>query len=138
MFQCKNVRSVKLRLNYKVKMIYFNKSMHRQLKKQQESITWYLRSSTTACLHFGAKFHCTTCLLYIYIILPQHLNFHYFSLFMTKIHTTMVSWKIFSLHHFDLHIIIRWPENVKRVNKICIHCGHFIHCYILLNSVSFF
>jgi hypothetical protein len=28
------------------------------------------------------------------------------------------------LHHFDLHIIIRWPENVKRVNKICIHCGH--------------
>ena len=31
------------------------------------------------------------------------------------------------LHHFDLHIIIRWPENVK----ICIHCGHFIHCYIL-------
>ena len=36
------------------------------------------------------------------------------------------------LHHFDLHIIIRWPENVKRVNKIC------IHCYILLNSVLFF
>jgi hypothetical protein len=32
------------------------------------------------------------------------------------------------LYHFDLHIIIRWPENVKRVNKICIHCGHFIHC----------
>jgi hypothetical protein len=27
---------------------------------------------------------------YIYIILPQHLNFHYFSLFMTKIHTTVV------------------------------------------------
>jgi hypothetical protein len=42
------------------------------------------------------------------------------------------------LRHFDLHIIIRWPENVKRVNKICIHCGHFIHCYILLNSVLFF
>jgi hypothetical protein len=30
--------------------------MHRQLKKQQESIAWHLRSSTTACLHFGAKF----------------------------------------------------------------------------------
>ena len=42
------------------------------------------------------------------------------------------------LHHFDLHIIIRWPENVKRVSKISIHCGHFIHCYILLNSVLFF
>ena len=27
---------------------------------------------------------------YTYIILPQHLNFHYFSLFMTKIHTTVV------------------------------------------------
>jgi hypothetical protein len=28
----------------------------------------------------------------IYIILPQHdLNFHYFSLFMTKIHTTVVT-----------------------------------------------
>ena len=53
--------------------------MHRQLKKQQESIAWHLRSSTTACLHFGAKF-----------TLPQHLNFHYFSLFITKIHTTVV------------------------------------------------
>ena len=42
------------------------------------------------------------------------------------------------LLHFDLHIIIRWPENVKRLKKICIHCGHFIHCYILLNVVSFF
>ena len=41
------------------------------------------------------------------------------------------------LHGFDLYIIIRWPENVKRVNKICVHCGHFIHCYILLNSVLF-
>jgi hypothetical protein len=39
---------------------------------------------------------------------------------------------------FDLHIIIRWPENVRRVNKICLHCGHFIHCYILLNFVYFF
>jgi len=27
---------------------------------------------------------------FIYIILPQHLNFHYFSLLMTKIHTTVV------------------------------------------------
>jgi hypothetical protein len=42
------------------------------------------------------------------------------------------------LHRFDLHIIIRWPENVRRVNKICLHCGHFIHCYILLNFVLFF
>ena len=42
------------------------------------------------------------------------------------------------LHHCDLHIIIRWPENVKRVNKICIHCGHFIHCCILLNSALYF
>ena len=30
--------------------------MHRQFEKQQESIAWHLRSSTTACLHFGAKF----------------------------------------------------------------------------------
>ena len=37
------------------------------------------------------------------------------------------------LHRFDIHIFIRWPENVRRVNKICLHCGHFIHCYILLN-----
>jgi hypothetical protein len=42
------------------------------------------------------------------------------------------------LHRFDLHIIIRWPKNVRRVNKICLHCGHFIHCYILLNFVLFF
>ena len=41
-------------------------------------------------------------------------------------------------YRFDLHIIIRWPENVRRVNKICLHCGHFIHCYILLNFVLFF
>jgi hypothetical protein len=43
--------------------------MHRQLKKQQESIAWHLRSSTTACLHFGAK--CTLhnlSLIYIYIL----------------------------------------------------------------------
>ena len=26
----------------------------------------------------------------LYIILPQHLNFHYFFLFMTKIHTTVI------------------------------------------------
>ena len=30
------------------------------------------------------------------------------------------------LHRFDLHIIITWPENVRRLNKICLHCGHFI------------
>jgi hypothetical protein len=36
------------------------------------------------------------------------------------------------LHRFDLHIIIRWPKNVRRVNKICLNCGYFIHCYILL------
>jgi hypothetical protein len=42
------------------------------------------------------------------------------------------------LYRFDLHIIIRWPENVRRVNKIWLHCGHFIHCYILLNFVLFF
>ena len=36
------------------------------------------------------------------------------------------------LHRFDLQIIIRWPENVRRVYKICLHCGNFIHCYILL------
>ena len=41
------------------------------------------------------------------------------------------------LHRFDLHIIIRWPENVRRVNNICLHCGHFLHCYILLNFVLF-
>ena len=41
------------------------------------------------------------------------------------------------LHRFDLHIIIRWPKNVRRVNKICLHCGHFIHCYILLNLYYF-
>ena len=28
------------------------------------------------------------------------------------------------LHRPDLHIIIRWPNNVRRVNKICLHCGH--------------
>ena len=42
------------------------------------------------------------------------------------------------LHRFDLHTIIRWPENVSRVNKICLNCGYFIHCYILLNVVLFF
>ena len=42
------------------------------------------------------------------------------------------------LYRFDLHIISRWPENVRRVNKIWLHCGHFIHCYILLNFVLFF
>jgi hypothetical protein len=42
------------------------------------------------------------------------------------------------LHRFDLRIIIRWPENVRRVNKICLHGGHFIHCYVLLNFVLFF
>ena len=42
------------------------------------------------------------------------------------------------LYRFDLHIIIRWPENVRRGNNICLHCGHFIHCYILLNFVLFF
>ena len=38
------------------------------------------------------------------------------------------------LHHSqsDLHIIIRWPENVRRVNKICLHCGHFIHCFFVV------
>jgi hypothetical protein len=42
--------------------------MHRQLKKQQESIAWHLRSSTTACLHFGAKFTLhNLSLIYIYI-----------------------------------------------------------------------
>jgi hypothetical protein len=44
---------------------------------------------------------------------------------------------VYFMHHFDLHIIIRWPDNVKRVHKICIHCGHFIHCYILLNYVLY-
>ena len=48
-------------------------------------------------------------------------------------HIFIVLWTC--LHHFDLHIIIRWPENVRRVNKICLHCGHFIHCYILLNFI---
>ena len=24
------------------------------------------------------------------------------------------------------------------VNNICLHCGHFIHCYILLNFVLFY
>jgi hypothetical protein len=42
------------------------------------------------------------------------------------------------LYRFDLHLIIRWPENIWRVNKICLHCGKFIHCYILLNFVLFF
>ena len=65
--------------------------MHRQLKKQQESIAWHLRSSTTSCLHFGAKFTLhNLSLIYIYIVLPQDLNFNYFSLFMTKIHTTVL------------------------------------------------
>ena len=42
------------------------------------------------------------------------------------------------LHRSDLHIVIMWPENVRRVNKICLHCGHFIHCYFLLNFVLYF
>jgi len=42
------------------------------------------------------------------------------------------------LHRFDLYIIIRWPDNIRRVNKICLNCGHFIHCYILLNVVLYF
>jgi hypothetical protein len=36
-----------------------------------------------------------------------------------------VSWKTFHwwtcLHRYDLHIIIRWPENIR----ICLHCGNF-------------
>jgi hypothetical protein len=28
------------------------------------------------------------------------------------------------LHRFDLHIIIWWPEHVRRVSKIYLHCGH--------------
>ena len=43
--------------------------MHRQLKKQQKSIAWHLRSSTTACLHFGAKLTLhNLSLIYIYYI----------------------------------------------------------------------
>jgi hypothetical protein len=53
-----------------------------------------------------------------------------------------VSWKILSLPHehvcTTLHIIIRWSENVRRVNKICLQCGHFIPCYFLLNFVLYF
>ena len=29
-------------------------------------------------------------------------------------------------------------QNIRRVNKICLHGGYFIHCYILLNFVLFF
>jgi hypothetical protein len=42
------------------------------------------------------------------------------------------------LHRSDLHILIMWPENIRRVNKICLHCGHFIHGYFLLNFVLYF
>jgi hypothetical protein len=31
------------------------------------------------------------------------------------------------LHRFD--IFIRWPENVRRVNKICSHCWFFFFFY---------
>jgi len=48
-------------------------------------------------------------------------------------HSFIATWTC--LHRFDIHICIRWPKNVRRVNKICLHCGHFIHCYILLNLV---
>ena len=41
------------------------------------------------------------------------------------------------LHSFDIHIFIRRPENVRSVNKICLHCGHFIPCYIMLIFFEF-
>jgi hypothetical protein len=52
-------------------------------------------------------------------------------------------WQLFlerdiSMIFLSSHNISRWPENVKRVNNICLHCDHFIHCYIYLNFVLFF
>ena len=56
--------------------------------------------------------------IYLYIILPEHLNFHYFSLFMAKIHTTVIHYIIIILDSCNL---IRQAFIVKLV-----HCLSFI------------
>jgi hypothetical protein len=67
-----------VRLNYKVKTTCFNTYMHR------------LASSFVynGLFTFWRKIYIAQLVSYIYIILPQHLHFHYCSLFMSKIHTT--------------------------------------------------
>ena len=46
------------------------------------------------------------------------------------------SWKTFALTHDHVcTVLIRWPENVRRVNNIL--WSFLKHCYILLNFVLF-
>ena len=82
MLQCKLVRSVKLRLNYKVKMICFNKSMHRQLKKTTG--VHHLISSFVynGVFTFWPKFPLhNLSLIYIYYITPTSKFSLFFSIY---------------------------------------------------------
>ena len=63
--------------------------------------------------------------IYIYIILPQHLNFHYFSLFMTKIHTTVI-----------IHNIVKssWQAVILVLLKTIISILIYFVLFRLINS----